>query len=179
MKAAHSRRYRLLIHAALFFAFGIAAAACSVQKTVGGWFGATPSPTPVLTPQESSAAGVFYAGVDGLKVYSDSSSSAKIVGQLPLYDKVTRSKLERGYAYVTSAQSGVTGWVNNAQLLWRVPSPPPTAPGPPTAAPSEEAAPPAEEAVPPVVAPAPTATRREAPPTPAAGGLAPSIFDAY
>jgi hypothetical protein len=110
-----------------------------------------------------------------LTVYSDSSSSSKVVGQLPLYDKVTRSRLERGYAYVTSARSGVAGWVNNAQLLWRVPSTAPAAESPPTAPPHEEAAPPT------AVAPEPTATRREAPvpPTPAAGGLAPSIFDAY
>jgi len=162
------------MHAAPFV-FGIAVAGCSVQKTIGGWFGASPSPTAVPTPQESSAAGVFYAGVDGLNVYSDSSSSSKIVGRLPLYDKVARSKLERGFAYVTSATSGVTGWVNNAQLLWRVPNTLPTAAAPPAAAPREEAAPPA------AVAPEPTPTRREAPApaTPAAGGLAPSIFDAY
>ncbi len=174
MEAAHSRSCRL-VHAALFLAFGIGVGSCSVQKTVGGWFGATPSPTPAPIPQERSAAGVFFAGVDGLTVYSDSSSSSKIVGRLPLYDKVTRSKVERGYAYVTSDKSGITGWVNNAQLLWRVPSAPTAAGSPPAAAPQEEGAPPA------TVAPEPTATRRDAaaPPTPAAGGLAPSIFDAY
>jgi hypothetical protein len=39
-----------------------------------------------------------------------------------LYKKVYRSKMEKGYAYVTIEGSEVTGWVDNARLLWRLPS---------------------------------------------------------
>jgi hypothetical protein len=173
------------------------AACAAIQKSVGGWFGeapATPSPTPQATPTVAAQAPrVYYAGVEGLRVYSDPSASAKVVGKLSLHERVTRTKLERGFAFVESATSGAKGWVNNAQLIWRLPTAPTT--GTPAAAepqpeePEPEA--PTDQAPQEPPIPEPTATASEpapastpvpaAPPTAKATprGVAPSIFDAY
>jgi len=124
-------------------------------------------------------------------VYSEPSTSAKLVGALSPYEKVTRTKLDRGYAYVESAKSGAKGWVVNAQLIWRLPGTTTTAaPAPAEPEPEVPAAPAAEE--PPAPA-APEATATAAPPVPTATavpaapppakpaphGAAPSIFDPY
>ncbi len=108
---------------------GLAAAlagCATVQQHVGGWFGAaTPTPTPTPTPRTKAAATVvprvYYAGSDGLTVYKGPAASSKVVGTLSLHEKVTRTKLEGGFAYVESA-TGTKGWVNNTQLLRRVPT---------------------------------------------------------
>jgi hypothetical protein len=171
---------------------GTVGGCATMQQTFGGWFGAaTPTPVPTPEPAPATAASVYYSGTQGLKVYSEASSSSKIIGELSLYEKVTRSKLERGYAYVTSVKSGVTGWVKNAQLVWRLPGAPMTAaPAPGEAQPEETAAPTVQEPQAPV-APEATATAGEllptltavppALPTPTATprSVAPSIFDAY
>jgi len=164
------------------FSLAISLAGCAAMKqTVGGWFGAatpTPTPTPQVTPVAAAERRVYYAGVEGLKVYSGSSTSSKVVGKLGLHEKVVRSKLERGFAYVESATTGTKGWVNNAQLIWRLPSVPTT--GAPAAEEPEE--PVAPEAPPAVEQPEePVAPEAPAPPPPAAtpGGAAPSIFNPY
>ena len=163
-----------------------------MQTSVGGWFGAatpTPTPTPQTKAAPATAPRVYYAGAE-LKVYGEPSTSSKVVGQLSLYEKVTRSKLERGFAYVESAASGTKGWVINAQLIWRLPGASTTAaPAAAEPQPEEPAGPaveepqgaetpaPAEE-----LAPTPTATpvsaaRSTPKATPA--GVAPSIFNPY
>ena len=177
----------------------------STRGTIGGWFGAA-TPTPVSTPGTAAQAPrVYYAGVEGMQVYSDSSASSKVVGELSLHEKVTRTRLERGFAFVQSAKSGTKGWVKNAQLIWRLPTAPTTAapaaeepqpaepeepeapaveepPAPTAPAVEEPAAPEAPEAaapateLPPASTPVPAAPPR-AKQTPR--GLAPSIFDAY
>lgn len=89
---------------------------CSgVQRTVGGWFGEE------AAAPGASVSGVYFAGSDGLVVHSDASSSSAVVGRLALHEKVVRSRLRGGYAYVVSEKSGLEGWVDNAQLVWRVP----------------------------------------------------------
>ena len=65
---------------------------------------------------------MYYAGVEGLKVYSETSASSKVVGTLSLHEKVVRTNLERGYAFVESTERDLKGWVDNAQLLWRLPA---------------------------------------------------------
>ncbi len=132
---------------------------------------------------------VYYAGVENLKVYSEPSASSKVVGALSLYEKVTRTKLEHGYAYVESAKTGAKGWVKNAQLIWRLPTAPtPGEPAPAAGEKPEGAATPAEapQVVEPTVTPtealpAPTNTPVSAPRSPTAtpGGIAPSIFNPY
>jgi hypothetical protein len=148
---------------------------------------------------------VYYAGVEGLKVYGEPSASSKVVGTLSLREKVRRVRVERGFAFVESTKSGVKGWVDNAQLAWRLPTAPATAgpaPGeakpeevppeevqPEEALPEEPAAPTGEERAPaapeataapaepfPTTTPAPTAAPISLP-TPRAVG--PSIFNPY
>ncbi len=134
-----------------------------------------------------------------MTVHSNPTAAAKIVGRLALHEKVSRTQLERGYAYVTSATSGISGWVDNAQLIWRLsdagapaaaPASAPaadaaTAPSaPPDTAPADDAA-----ALPP--SPVPTATAEPAAPPPTAvptavptvqapaSKPAPEMFDPY
>lgn len=166
------------------------ASCTSVKQTVGGWWGSS-TPTPTTKATAAQAPRVYYAGVEGLKLYGAPSSEANVVGSLSLYEKVARLKLDRGYAYVESAKTGMRGWVKNAQLVWRIPTAPTTAgPAPQEEEPEEPEAQPVEPApVPPT--PEATATAAEVPPTatpvPAAtrtpkatpAGLAPSIFNPY
>ena len=169
------------------------AGCAAVQQRVGGWFGAaTPTPTPQATPAAAVAPRVYYAGTEKLTVYSGPAASSKVVGQLALHEKVTRTRLEHGYAYVESA-TGLKGWVKNAALIWRLPAAPASAGEAPAAPRQEEPAAPAPEApqepqgvepAAPTVEPPPTPTRTGSPaaaPIPAATprGAAPSIFDAY
>jgi hypothetical protein len=191
MSGGRARSLRIgRVVAGLGVALGLTS--CSaIQHTVGGWFGAIASkvkPKPETTAATpASAPRAYYAGVEGLKVYSEASASSKVVGALSLHEKVTRSKLERGYAYVESSKSGLKGWVSNAKLTWRVP----TAGAPATV----EAEPEAPE-VPEPQEPSgrePTPPAEEAPPTPAAvtvpaapptstttpRGIQPSIFNPY
>ena len=176
--------------AAVSLALALASCA-SVQQTIGGWFGAA-TPTPAPTPQGKAAGAaprVYFAGTEAVKLYSEPSASSKVIGELSLHEKVTRFKLERGFAYVESAARGLKGWVKNSQLIWRLPSGATTTA--PAAAEAEPEGPAAEEAQPPQ-APEATATAAEptampthtpaaAPPSPkeTPRGVAPSIFDAY
>jgi hypothetical protein len=154
---------------------GILLAGCaSMQQHIGGWFGAatptaTPEPTP--TPQgtpEAAAPRVYYAGIEGMKVRGGSSASSKVIGQLSLHERVTRFRLERGYAYVESAESATKGWVNNSQLIWRLPSEAATA-APPSTEPEPEApAAPATESQPGEPAAPTTEPETEEPGAPAA-----------
>ena len=187
MMARRARSLPIVCGAALGAALLFAGCA-SLQHTVGGWFGgATPTPSPTPQPTPAGAAQgprVYYVGVDGLKVYSEASTSSKVVGTLALHEKVTRTRLDRGYAYVESSKSAVKGWVNNAQLIWRLPSAP-TAGTPGAAEPQpEEPTAPAEAPQEPQVA-EPTAPAATPPPTatpiPQATprGAAPSIFNPY
>src|SRR5437016_9258822 len=179
---------RPMVRVAIAVCVAATVAGCaSVRQRVGGWFGRKSAPEMVAAPQAPRA---FYARTEGLKVYSEPSASSKVVGALSLHEKVTRSRVERGYAYVESTKSGVRGWVDNAGLTWRSPTAPPAAastPGEPK--PEEPAAPPAEDVQAPV-APQPVPTNAEnsvtsttvpAPPRSkkTTGGVPPSIFDAY
>jgi SH3 domain-containing protein len=179
-------------------AFGamIAVASCAkMPQSVGRWFGAA-TPTPAPTPETAAGVAaqgprVYYAGVAGLTVYSEPSASSKVVGSLALHEKVTRSRLDHGYAYVESAKGGVKGWVSNAQLIWRLPAAPTTAaPASGEAQPEAPVAPAAEQPEEPVapeatstaVEPQPTATPEPAvsrSPKPTPRGVAPSIFNPY
>jgi hypothetical protein len=183
-------------------ALGIAlvlASCTTTQKSVGGWSGAA-TPTPKAAPVVR-APRAYYARVEGVKVLSRPSSSSKVVGTLSLYEKVTRFRVERGYALVESTKNGVKGWVNNAQLTWRLPTAPATAGSTPVEAQPEVAKPeemqpeeaPAEEPAPAAVEEPqpPAASAPEPPPVPTpvpAGpasskptprGVGPSIFNPY
>lgn len=149
----------------------VALAGCSgMQKTVGGWFGDVPA----TSTQDGT---VYFAATDGLAVHGDASFSSPVVGRLALHEKIVRTRLQSGFAYVVSDQTGVAGWVDNAQLIWRLPTAPqagtvaaPADPSP-AAAPTD-VAPPAAAAAP-EAAPAPAADTAQTPP-PAATDAAPA-----
>lgn len=130
---AHARSLILVLGA-------LSIAGCSgVRKTVDGWMADV---APETAAQQGS---VYYAASDGLVVHADASGGSAVVGRLPLYEKVVRTDQKNGYAYVTS-DGGLAGWVDNAQLIWRLPASAgaPAAPAASTtAAPAAAAAPPA------------------------------------
>jgi hypothetical protein len=73
-----------------------------------------------LMPQEKSdAPRVYYVGVEGLKMFSQSRASGSPIAELPLHAKVLRYKMERGFAYVKVTGTGQVGWVRNSDLVWR------------------------------------------------------------
>jgi len=156
-------------------------AGCSVQKTASGWFGGE---RPAAT-SGARAGRVYYASVAGLTVYSEPSSSSKVVGELSLHEKVTRYKLQGGYAYVTADASGLTGWVNNGMLLWRLPAATPAAAEPGARAPAAPAV--EEQGEAPEVPTAPTSQEPsptpldtpEAEETPRPRKTGPALFDPY
>lgn len=79
---------------------------------------------PEITGASSATAAsgeAFFSTVDGLPVHVESSAHSKIIGRIGLHEKVARTRVEHGYALISSTVSGVSGWVDNAQLSWRVP----------------------------------------------------------
>ena len=188
MKTRRAWRSRVVHATAALGALILFARCTTTRQTPGMGPTAEPTKSPATASQVSR---VYYAGVEGLNVYSEASTSSKVVGTLSLHEKVVRTNLERGYAFVESTKSGLKGWVDNAQLIWRLPPAPgagtptnveaqpeePETPAPeeptPTAAPEPT---PTAAAVFPTMVPAPTAVPRELP-TPRAIG--PSIFNPY
>jgi len=88
-------------------------------RTVDWLLGTSSSSAPAKPT--ASAPLVYYAGVDGLKVYSRPHTRASILAQLSLYQKVSCYKIKKAYAYVTVEETGLRGWVNKAQLILRLP----------------------------------------------------------
>lgn len=169
----------------------MALAGCaSTRRTVGGWFGESSADA---GPNVSAGArSTYYAGAAGLKVYSAPASASKVVGTLALHEKVVRSRVDHGYAYVESPR-GLAGWVNNGQLIWRLPSTPTgaSAASPPvaTGGKAEQPDPQSAGVVPAAATDAPAAEpARSAPPPPSApsptkpsapGRAEPSMLDPY
>jgi hypothetical protein len=187
MKMRRARRSRI-VHAIAALGALILLASCATTQQATG---TAPTAEPTKSPASASQAPrVYYAGVEGLKVYSEASAFSKVVGTLSLHEKVVRMNLERGYAFVESTKSEVKGWVDNAQLIWRLPAA--SGAGAPTnveAQPEEPEAPAPEEPTPtaapeptptaavfPTIVPAPTPAPREMP-TPRS--VSPSIFNPY
>lgn len=136
-------------------------AGCSgLRQTMGGWFGGTPS-----AAAGDGEGSPYYAGEAGLVLRDAPSRSGKVIGKLALHEKVLRTDLQEGWAYVTSTTGGQAGWVDNAKLVWRLPA---------AASPDGTAA----TAVPAAVAPTPTVTpATDAPPAPPAPE--PAVFDPF
>jgi len=128
-----------------------------------------------------SETGTFYAGVEGLKIYQKPRFSSSATGTISLHEKVYRSAIENGFAYVKVARSGQKGWVENAKLLWRLPAAKDSSVAPASAA--ETVAPEPE----PVSVQAPVESPEQAVPSAPAGGeeddgaqgADPSIFNPY
>jgi hypothetical protein len=126
-------------------------------------------------PAESApTATVYYTGTAGLPLYR--SPGRDIISRLPRYSKLYRDDLQRGYAHVRVDATGETGWVENAQLIWRLPaqaSPP--QPAEPASAPA--ATEPVPDAVKPPESTTPAATPSSG--TPSQPTVSPSIFNPY
>jgi hypothetical protein len=159
-----NRWSKAVLVCSLCMVFTACAARQSAQQRV-----ASPSEAASTQPAETGPL-VYYVGVDQLAVYSEPRSSAAPLTRLPLHKKVYRSKMEKGYAYITVEGSKVTGWVDNARLIWRLPSQQkaPTKPEeqtaePAPAAPVVEETPPTPEPAVEVAAPEPTPTTAESP----------------
>jgi hypothetical protein len=181
-------------HRPLVLCLALAVAGCSgVRQTVDGWLGGGSGAA------ESMSGDVYFAAADGLALHADASGSSPVVGRLALHEKVVRTRLQSGYAYVESARGGAKGWVDNAQLVWRLPAAPAateTGGAPPA---KGDATPPVSGATPPVApaavpaaaaapdaAPAPAATPAPAPAAmavpiaaPSPKGPTPEIFDPF
>ena len=152
---------------ALVVAIAIACHGCAgVSPTVDRWLGRQPA--------SGASARVFYCAVDGLNVYARPTRTSAVVGRLSLHERVTRSKLEGGYAYVQADRGGLQGWVDNAQLLWRLPAG--EAPAEPAAGESAEPAP-EPDATPAAEAPPPAGQPENPPPQPSQP--TPSVFDRF
>ena len=150
--------------AALILTATVVAGCSSVRKTTEGWWNDLTGPGST----EQQPGSVYYAASDGLAVHAAASGASAVVGRLPLHVRVVRTQLESGWAYVTS-DSGLKGWVDNAQLIWRLPAadgsapaaPQPTAPADASTAPAPSpapGAPPAEQSAPAPAEAAPQAT---------------------
>jgi hypothetical protein len=63
----------------------------------------------------------YYAGEEGLQIYSEPRETSTTLARLPLHQKVYRDKIEKGYAHVKVEGTNLTGWVENAKLIWRLP----------------------------------------------------------
>ncbi len=182
----------LLLSAGLVVGLG----GCStLEKHIPGIGAATSQ-----TRGSAAAEGVYYVATPDLPLQR--SPGGVIIKRLPKDTKVYRDQLERGFAHVRVGSTGETGWVENAQLTWRLPrhgatqqahqpesqpaaeSPLPEAVEPstqPVEAP-ESPAPPAAEAPqspsPQAVEPPPPSSHSPSG-TPAKGAVAPSIFNPY
>lgn len=117
--------------------------ACSGWKPFGSLFG---SETPPPAPQEAASkrpepvkteynGQAYYVGASSISVHADSKQTSPVIGRLSPYEAITRTKLDGPYAFVISAKSGLSGWVDNGQLIWRLP--PMKVPPPSSSSPSE------------------------------------------
>ena len=64
-------------------------------------------------------ASVYYAGIDGLKLYAQPGFSKDPIMTLPLNEKLLRYKVSKGFAHVKVVRTGQLGWVDNGQLKWK------------------------------------------------------------
>lgn len=137
--------------------FGMLAAGCSTWKSPSSWFGGE-STGVEESAQAQTKATPYYTGEASMKLYPEPRFSLSYIVELPLHQKVYRSKVERGFAYVEIEGSGKKGWLDNSKLVWRLQAPTKSA-----AAPTAAAAP-VEESTGDVKAePAPAAEAKEEP----------------
>jgi hypothetical protein len=117
-----SMKYLAEIHSSIAFvivsAILLTVTACSAPK----WVDSTLNKLPDMGREDSQTAQVYYVITAGLPVYATASASSKVVGRLARYEKVTRTRLEKGYAHVVTEDGRLEGWVDNSRLDWRVPT---------------------------------------------------------
>jgi len=105
-------------------AITLTVSACSAPKWVDSTLNKLPDSIRPddQTGQPVQAGQVFYSITAGLPVYATTSVSSKVLGRLSLHEKITRTRLEKGYAYVITENRQLEGWVENSRLDWRVPT---------------------------------------------------------
>ncbi|HXC51424.1 MAG TPA: hypothetical protein VN634_11105 [Candidatus Limnocylindrales bacterium] len=84
----------------------LVAGGCSGSNGIGDLFSSGRS--------SSAASSAVYAAVDGLPVLDKPAGSARTVGRLALNQKVSRSKVDNGFARVKAGS--LQGWVVNSKL---------------------------------------------------------------
>ena len=117
---------------------------------------------------------VYYVGVESLGLYETPRTSGNLIAELEQHQKVYRYKIEKGFAWVKVDGTGMTGWVNNARLIWRLPEP---SMGEPAELPPEASSPQSDEAM--EVSPPEGETQSTSSQEPASQSIDPSRFDAY
>jgi len=167
-----------------------------MQDSLFGDGTAAESPAATATSPDVTASTVYYVTSGGTSLYD--APRGRVVAQLAEFQKVERFGMKNGYAQVRVEATGASGWVDNAKLIWRLPSRPNAVPETPPAERLEEdaataaeesgagesapASPPAEPAAaaveatepPPAPAPVPAAAINPAPTQ-----VNPSVFDPY
>ena len=97
------------------FFLAVVAGGCAGAHSVANPFSSEKPATSAKPPA------VFYAGEGALAVLDKPNGSAHAVGRLALNQRVTRTRIENGYALIKSGD--LEGWVVNAKLRWRLPVP--------------------------------------------------------
>lgn len=111
----NSQIIRPVVAFAAAMAMAWALAACSAPKFVDSVFKKEQD----AVRQDGQT---YYVISAGLPVHAKASASSKVLGSLARYEKVTRTRLENGYAFITSANGRLKGWVDNGRLDWRIPA---------------------------------------------------------
>jgi len=137
------------------------AAMQSAQQTASGWFGEADG-------RGEGKPQARYSAAAGVVLHRKPDASSEVVGKLALHEGVLSYQRKDGFAYVTSAKGGLSGWVREQQLIERLPM----AAKPVVAAPAGAA----EE---PAVQEPPAPEEAPEPETPPAEPPEKSIFDPY
>ena len=64
-----------------------------------------------------SKSSTYYVGAESLPLFREPGRG--LLAKLPRNEKVVRSRVEKGWAFVRVAGTGLEGWVDNAGLVWR------------------------------------------------------------
>jgi hypothetical protein len=163
-----------LAWAAAAVAVTLSLSGCSAMRSVQtSLFGGEEQAAEENARPDAAEPSVYYIGVAGTPLYNEPGRTE--LTRLPQYRKVYRSRLVKGYAYVRVDGTGEEGWVENAKLIWRLPSARPAAPPQPAPPPAEPAAEAPEPPTPSSPAPDAPTTPDGPPPT----KVNPSVFDPY
>lgn len=205
------RQHSTALFVALLLAAGLASGCSSggaASKGKGWSFSNLLGGKDSASTHPAAKAQVLYAAEAGVNVLREASSSAKVVGELTLHQKVLRSRVSGSYSYIKAADGALQGWVPSSKLLGRLPAKAGAEAGSPStpqqgdaadAVPEEVSVPEDEvqaapEAPAPAQAEAASAPTSGGPPPPPAGpalpaspppaakpakGVMPSVFDPY
>lgn len=146
---------------ALAILLGAACLGCaSARDLLGGMLPGESKPSP------------YYVEIDSLPVYR--TPGRHVLARLPRNERVLRSRLEKGWAFVRVEATGLEGWVDNSKLAWRPQEAGGAEPSGALAEEPEAPALPAEPAAQPEPAPGDAKPQQEG-----ETRVPPSVFDPY